>query len=114
MRDRNEHIEGLTEAHQMELSLDGNRVQVFTINPKRANTRGIDFADADVDSNLKVRMAVKAGPHDIGASFIMRDSALSETTEQPYQAHFNYYRHPRLQPAVDPPAVPAPLEAASV
>src|SRR5213592_4755682 len=27
MRDRNEHIEGLTEAHQMELSLDGNRVQ---------------------------------------------------------------------------------------
>jgi len=114
MRDRNEHIEGLTEAHQMELSLDGNRVQLFTITPKRPNTRGIDFTDADVDSNLKVRMAVKAGPHDIGASFIMKDSALIETTEQPYQAHFNYYRHPRIQPAVYSVAVTGPFDATGV
>ncbi len=114
MRDRNEHIEGLTEAHQMELSLDGNRVQVFTINPKRANTRGIDFTDADVDSNLKVHLAVKAGPHEIGATFIKKDSALIETTEQPYQAHFNYYRHPRIQPAVYSVAVTGPFDATGV
>ena len=114
MRDRNEHIEGLTEAHQMELSLDGNRVQVFTINPKRANTRGIDFTDADVDSNLKVHLAVKAGPHEIGATFIKKDSALIETTEQPYQAHFNYYRHPRIQPAVYSVAVTGPFGATGV
>src|SRR5438876_699470 len=35
MRDRNENVEGLTEAHQMELTLDGDRVQVFSVAPKR-------------------------------------------------------------------------------
>src|SRR3989442_47355 len=114
MRDRNEHIEGLTEAHQMELSLDGNRVQVFTINPKRANTRRIDFTDADVDSNLQVHLAVQARPHETGATFIKKDSALIETTEQPYQAHFNYYRHPRIQPAVYSVAVTGPFDATGV
>src|SRR5438128_783408 len=114
MRDRNEHIEGLTEEHQMELTVDGNRVEVFAITPKRANTRGIDFTDVDVDSNLKVHLAVKAGPHEIGATFIKKDSALIETTEQPYQAHFNYYRHPRIQPAVYSVAVTGPFDATGV
>ncbi|PYS13942.1 MAG: hypothetical protein DMG15_09600 [Acidobacteria bacterium] len=89
MRDRNEHIEGLTEPHQ-------------------------NFTDADVDSNLKVRPAVKAGPHEIGATFIKKDSALIETTEQPYQAHFNYYRHPRIQPAVYSVAITGPFDARGV
>src|SRR5262249_6663815 len=30
-RDRNEHVEGLGEAHQVELSLDGERIQIFTV-----------------------------------------------------------------------------------
>ena len=32
-RDRNELIEGLTEPHQMEVSVDGTRLQVFTLTP---------------------------------------------------------------------------------
>ena len=43
---------------------------------------------------------VTAGPHDIGATFLRESSALLETQRQPYQAHFNFYRHPRIQPAV--------------
>src|SRR5947208_2791189 len=32
-RDRNEHVEGLTEPHEIEILLDGVRVRVFTVKP---------------------------------------------------------------------------------
>jgi mono/diheme cytochrome c family protein len=114
MRDRNENIEGLTEPHQMELTLDGDRVEVFSVTPKRASQEAQYYTDAEADGHLKVRMAVKAGPHDIGATFIKKGSALLETAQQPYQAHFNYYRHPRVQPAVYSVSVTGPFDATGV
>ena len=114
MRDRNENIEGLTEPHQMELTLDGEHVEAFTVSPKRQSQQAQYYTDEDADGHLKVRMAVKAGPHDIGATFIKKASALLETELQPYQAHFNYYRHPRTQPAVYSVSVSGPFEATGV
>ena len=111
MRDRNENIEGLTEPHQMELTLDGERVEVFSVTPKRLNQQAQYYTDVEADKHLKVRIAVKAGPHDIGAAFIKKDSALLETERQPYQAHFNFYRHPRTQPALYSVSVTGPFEA---
>src|SRR5213083_1440968 len=32
-RDRNEHVEGLNEAHEVELMLDGERLRLFTVKP---------------------------------------------------------------------------------
>ena len=94
-RERNEHIEGLTEPHEIELLLDRERVELFTIKPP---PRG---ANHDmVDRHLKVRIPVKAGPHTLGVAFLKKPSALIETERQPYQAHFNFYRHPRIQPAL--------------
>src|SRR5262249_47073474 len=83
MRDRNENVEGLTEPHQMELALDGERVEEFTVTPKRSNQQAQYYTDAEVDKHLKVRLAVKAGPHDIAATFIKKNSALLETELQP-------------------------------
>ena len=114
MRDRNENIEGLTEPHQMELALDGERVELFSVAPKRVSQQAQYYTDADADTHLKVRMTVKAGPHDIGVTFIKKDSALLETQLQPYQAHFNYYRHPRTQPAVYSVSVTGPFDATGV
>src|SRR3989449_4965510 len=111
MRDRNENIEGLTEPHQLELTLDGERVEVFSVTPKRLNQQAQYYTDVEADKHLKVRMAVKAGPHDLGAAFIKKDSALLETERQPYQAHFNFYRHPRTQPAVYSVSVTGPFDA---
>src|SRR5437867_6834034 len=99
MRNRNENIEGLSDPHQMELALDGERVQLFTVRPKRLQS-GAYYADEDADKDLKVRVPVKAGPHAIGATFIRKTSALLETERQPYQSHFNQDRSPRVQPAV--------------
>jgi hypothetical protein len=54
----------------------------------------------NIDRHLNARVPVRAGPHALGVAFLKNPSALLETARQPYQAHFNFYRHPRIQPAV--------------
>ena len=93
-RDRDEHVEGLTEPHDLELLLDRAPIHVFTINPPR------DADHARVDHHLNIRVPVRAGPRAVGVAFPKKPSALAETVRQPYQARFNSYRHPRIQPAV--------------
>ncbi|MES1261662.1 MAG: DUF1592 domain-containing protein [Acidobacteriota bacterium] len=105
-RDRNEYIEGLKEAHDLEVTLDGNRIRIFTVEPP---PKGQDHHL--VDENLRVRFPVKAGPHEIGAAFVKKPSLLLENERQPYQAHFNMDRHPRIQPAVYSVTVNGPFEA---
>ena len=102
-RDRNEHVEGLTEPHEVELLLDRERVQLFTVTPpERQEGFSEDYQPShdNIDRHLTVRVPVKAGPHALGVAFLKKPSALLETARQPYQAHFNFYRHPRIQPAV--------------
>jgi hypothetical protein len=54
---------------------------------------------------------VKAGPHALGVAFLKNPSALLETPRRPYQAHFNSYRHPRIQPAIYSIAIIGPYAA---
>lgn len=105
-RDRNEHVEGLTEPHDIEFLLDGQRLKVFTVKPPAA---GNDHHL--VDQDLHVRVPVTAGPHVVAAAFPKRPSLLLETERQPYQAHFNMDRHPRIQPAVYALSVIGPYDA---
>jgi mono/diheme cytochrome c family protein len=112
MRNRNENVEGLNEPHDMELTLDGERLHVFTIVPNR-NASGGYYADEAVDRDLRVTIPVKAGPHAIGAAFLRKTGALQETERQPYDAHFNMDRHPRIQPAVYSVSIAGPFDATS-
>jgi hypothetical protein len=102
-RDRNEHVEGLNEAHELELLMDRDRLQLFTVKPP---PREAGFSEDyqpnhdRIDQHLKIRVPVSAGPHAVGVSFLKKPSVLLETVRQPYQSHFNSYRHPRIQPAV--------------
>ncbi len=105
-RDRNEYIEGLKEEHQLELIIDGERVQLFTVAPP---PKGTDHHL--IDEPLHIRVAVKAGPHEVGAAFIKKPSLLMENERQPYQAHFNMDRHPRIQPAVYQVTINGPFNA---
>ena len=108
MRDRDEHVEGLTEAHDLDLLLDRARVQLFTITPPQREPE-----HATADQHLKARIPVQAGPHAIGVAFVKKPSLLLETSRQPYQAHFNYYRHPRVQPAIYSVSIVGPFNAAT-
>jgi hypothetical protein len=94
-RDRNEHVEGLAEPHDLEILVDRERIELFTVRPPRERQD-----HAEVDAHLKKRIAVSAGPHDLGVTFIKRSTSLLETKRQPYQAQFNMHRHARTTPAV--------------
>jgi mono/diheme cytochrome c family protein len=113
-RDRNEHVEGLNDAADLELLIDRERVQLFTVKPP-AHDAG--FSDDyqpnhdNVDRDLHIRVPMKPGPHAVGVAFVKTPTALIETARQPYQAHFNSYRHPRLQPAVYSIAIIGPYAA---
>src|SRR5215813_3551797 len=102
-RDRNEHVEGLNDVADLELLLDRERVKLFTVKPPQ---REAGFSEDyqpnhdNVDRDLHLRVPVKAGPHAVGVAFLKNASVLLETARQPYQAHFNWYRHARIQPAI--------------
>src|SRR6476659_714726 len=102
-RDRNEHVEGLNEAHELELLMDKERLQLFTVKPPQREAGFSEDYQPNhdrIDQHLKIRVAVSAGPHALGVAFLKKPSVLLETVRQPYQSHFNSYRHPRIQPAV--------------
>ena len=117
-RNRNENVEGLTEPHDVEVSLDGERLQLFTMEPNRGNlviqANAAYYTDEGIDNHLNVRLRVSAGPHAVGATFIKKNSALLETTRQPYQAQFNNDRHPRQQPAVRSVSIVGPFEPTGI
>jgi mono/diheme cytochrome c family protein len=113
VRNRNENVEGLTEPHQLEVTLDGERLQLFTVVPNR-NRMDAYYADEGVDKHLQLRTQVSAGPHVVGAAFLRKNGALIETERQPYDAHFNMDRHPRVQPAVHSLAITGPFDASGV
>jgi hypothetical protein len=95
-RDRNEHVEGLNGAHEMLVLLDREQVKEFTVKPPEKGSQ--DFEK--VDAHLKLRVPVKAGPHDLGITFLKNPSSVPETLRQPYISHYNLHRHPRLSPAI--------------
>ena len=105
-RDRNEHVEGLSGTHTIDLLFDGERVKQFTV---KSLPPGVDHSQ--VDTPLNFRLTVKAGPHLVGATFPKMPSTLLETERQPYMAHFNMDRHPRIQPAIYSISVNGPYEA---
>lgn len=104
-RDRDERVEGVTDVHQIELTLDGKRVGYFSVRPP---PRGQDHSL--VDRDLNVRLKVSAGPHRIGAAFVRKTSALIESERQPYLARFNADRHPRTQPALYSVSITGPYD----
>jgi hypothetical protein len=106
MRDRNDELESLATSHELEVLLDRERVEVFTVKPPRGGA-----THHNADAHLKTRFAVKAGPHHVGVAFLQKSASLSETTRQPLNVHFNFYRHPRIGPAVHQVSVRGPFGA---
>jgi hypothetical protein len=111
-RNRNEQVEGFSEPHDLEITLDGARVRLFTVTPvpHKEGVALVYHNERDVDVGLNVRLAVKAGPHTLTTTFLEKSAALIETERQPYQAHFNMDRHPRNQPAIYSISIVGPFD----
>ncbi len=103
-RDRNEHVEGLNEPHEVLVLLDREHIKSFTVKPPPGRK---DFQH--VDDHLKLRLSVQAGAHDLGVTFLKNPSSLLETLRQPYNSHFNTHRHPRISPALYQVSIMGPL-----
>ncbi len=107
-RDRNEHVEGLARPARMELLLGGRELARFDLQPPR-DAGGHEVADA----HLAAKLRVEAGPAELGVAFAGAGPALEETLREPYQARFNYHRHPRRSPAVYQVTIHGPLGESS-
>ena len=87
-------------------------MQLFTVKPPQREA-GVPDTDQPshekVDQHLKIRVPVTAGPHVLGVTFPKKPSVLLETPRQPYQTHFNSYRHPRIQPAIYSVSIVGPV-----
>ena len=82
------YLTGLEFAHQVEISIDGERVFVAQVGGEEDN-RASDLAmsqTADkIDERLKTKAFVKAGPHTVGVTFIKRNHAESDEPLQPHE-----------------------------
>ena len=101
------NVSGLREQrpHELLVLVDREPVATFKIEKRP----GVD--DTLVDKDLKARVTVRAGPHDIGVTFVKDGSSLLETGRQPLPVHFNDRRHPRITPAIDQISMTGPYEA---
>jgi hypothetical protein len=107
-RDRNEEVEGLREPHEVLVLVDRHPVKSFMVAPP-----GSDRNFEKVDAHLKFRLRIDAGPHEVGVTFAKNPSSLLETKRQPYQAHYNMHRHPRLTPAIYQVSINGPYDSTS-
>ena len=105
-RDRNEQVEGLTRAHEIEVLIDRERVALETVKP-RAGDKNAEL----VDAHLTFRLPVKAGPREVVVTFPKGPFALIETERQPFIARFNLHRHPRTAPALYQVSITGPYDA---
>ena len=99
--------------HQLEVSLDGERVELFTVG--RTLEEGERRSAYTTEANPReVRLRVTAGPHQVGVTFLKRTAAEQERTRKLYLRPFTGEGSggdSRYQPYVDSVTVTGPFEA---
>jgi hypothetical protein len=88
-RNNSSSIRGLFQPHDVEITIDGERVFLNTIGTPDdyvALITNPGDAEARIDPRLQVRVPVKAGPHNVGVSFVFKSDAPNETLLRPLLA----------------------------
>jgi len=106
-RDLGGNVSGLREARAHELLVLVDRQPVASF--KVEKPAGGD--DTLLDKDLKTRVTVRAGPHQIAVTFVKDGSSLAESARQPLQAHYNDRRNPFVAPAINQISLTGPYEA---
>ncbi len=81
------YITGLEYPHQLEITIDGERVFLAPVGgdaDNRMSDANLGVAKDTLDARLKTRIPVKAGPREVGVSFLRRNSAESDEPLQPF------------------------------
>jgi mono/diheme cytochrome c family protein len=106
-RDLGGNVSGLREAraHELMVLVDRQPVATFTVEKPAGGD------DTLLDKDLKTRVTVRAGPHEIGVTFVKDGSSLAESARQPLLSHYNDRRHPFVAPAINQISLTGPYEA---
>ena len=100
-RNSRQYIRGMQQANDLDVRLDGRRIQRFTIGGERRGRSSFVFSSATMgeieqeqyertaDQTLDIRQWVEAGTHQISAAFI-KDAAVSEHPLQPRLTMYDY------------------------
>jgi hypothetical protein len=91
-------ISGLSEPHDLEISVDGAEAKRFTVKPVPADRPASSKSTAaakpekaeitvkkEADADLHFRIALKAGPREIGVAFLMKDHAEDTSLREPFK-----------------------------
>jgi cytochrome c5 len=81
------YMKGLEWPHQLEITIDGERVFIAPVGGEDDNKMSdANFAAAadTIDARLKTRIAVKAGPHNVGVAFLRKNSAEYDEPLEPH------------------------------
>ncbi len=100
------------EPHALELTLDGERLEVFTVGRAlEPGQRRSQYAEADA---REVRVRVSAGPHRVGAAFLRKTAAEQERTRKLYKRPFTGEgsgADSRYQPYLERLTIAGPFES---
>ena len=100
------------EPHELELTLDGERLEVFTVGRAlEPGQRRSQYAEADA---REVRVRVSAGPHRVGAAFLRKTLAEPERTRKLYKRPFTGEgsgADSRYQPYLERLTIAGPFES---
>lgn len=81
------YMTGLEYPHQFEITVDGVRVFLADVGGAEDNKMmdtNLGLAGNTIDARLRVRVPVKAGPHEVGVTFVARDRSESVEPLQPF------------------------------
>ncbi len=81
------YVTGLEYAHQLEISIDGNRVFLAPVGGEEDNKMSdanLGIAKDTLDARLKTKVHVSAGPHAVAVAFLRKNSSESDEPLQPF------------------------------
>lgn len=81
------YVTGLEYAHELEISVDGERVFLAPVggeDDNRMSDENLGVAKDTLDARLKSRIPVKAGRHSVAVAFLRRNSAPTDEPLQPF------------------------------
>jgi len=82
------YMTGLEFPHQLEISIDGERVFLMQVGGEAdnlASDRNMSDTANKIDERLKTKVKVSAGPHMVGVTFVRRNAAESDEPLQPHE-----------------------------
>jgi len=121
-----DYIVGLAEAHRLDVRVDGRLVKSFRVGGEAKGTPApLSFAgnlpgdteweqyNLRLDESLRFRVAVTAGPHVVGVSFVSRPTKAEGVKQRPETAiHISVYNNPYGNPVAESITIDGPYNAA--